>query len=374
MPTVNCTSWCGLTLSQLCIVMAVGSVKRERDAKKDDPPATRTRISGKGILTKAQRALLEAGVTKEEIADVQVGQLSNYLTQMRKLEAAGKLTPDQEAQWHCYQACGRFDTLKRTIICKWQKDMSAKWFQEITELSYEGVEDTKTVQSGYGTRFQIAAAMQIPSDMLQSEMFQTILATYESDNLRDESLPDQKAYKMAGEKRYNIARIGSLDETKVTAGARSEFKESSSKMAKQGDLSASSKDLVVTVQNQNFVDLTNFIKTLHTGLQLLMKLRNDVEEKLASAEAVCKQKDLCKISDMWVQKWTTILGGNAKEQGLENARKQLAKHIAEAGLLTANDDIPDDYLCLTEAQIKFCEEHTKGVKAFLRDLKAQVLA
>lgn len=75
------------------------------------------------------------------------GAQSDFLTTMKN----GTQSEDRANAYNLYQSLGRFDTRKKDIIEKFQKDKSCKWYASFYEETNKISSAKDATKSGYGT-------------------------------------------------------------------------------------------------------------------------------------------------------------------------------------------------------------------------------
>jgi hypothetical protein len=88
-----------------------------------------------------------ASKAKANEVGVKIGEVSNFLTQMKT-----SAHPDKVATLALYKSLGRFDQEKKNLVAKWKLDKSCKWFSEYTQSrEKETIVATESLL-GFGTR------------------------------------------------------------------------------------------------------------------------------------------------------------------------------------------------------------------------------
>ena len=374
-------------MTMMSMMTMVGMMAPKVSSKQSDKKNVRVKGKSDPKALKALQPL--AAVKREQLMDgiapetVTLNQTSNFLTTMKSKAKAGSLSPEQKETWDLYMALDRFDLAKKALICRWDKDKSCKWLTTYT-TEKSASEKTKELEtSGYCSRFVLAAKMCMD---VTSDVFQKVLATFDSDDNWDLSKSDEKALSLLGEKRYFVKAMGSLTETTTEIMSKEIIQEhSTSSSSKTPTLADWTKPEEGQTQvevkiNPMFLELDAMLKVLKSCLGAINKLKFDMETQLEVMLARLRKKNAASVDYrpeqeevylVWQQQIKKILEGTAEAGGLEAFRKELSAWVSDISCLTMEDIIEDAVIGKAKMYQKVGETHVDGVKKMLKAMRNQ---
>lgn len=372
--------WCLNVIMAMAMVSMMAPPKKGGKKVAEKPVKPTIRATGKVPPAAVKREQLMDGIAPEAVTG---NQTSNFLTTMKAKDKANSLSPEQKQTWDLYNALDRFDSMKKALISRWDKDKSCKWLTTYTTETSEKEKTKELETSGHCSRFVLAAKMCMDVD---SEVFCKVLATFDSDDKWDLSKSDEKALSILGEKRYFVKALGSMTEkTKeiLTKETIQEYSTSSSSRTPMLADWTKPEDKQVEVKiNPMFVELDANLKVLKSCLSAINKLKFDMETQLEVILARLRKKFAASVDYrpeqqevfmIWQQQIKKILEGTDEASGLESFRKELSAWVSDISCLTMDDIIEDAVIGKAKSFQKVGETHVDGAKKILKAMRNQTV-
>ena len=260
-------------------------------------------------------------VVKKEKANVDQKDQANFGNSLKKSNS-------EEAQQvlQLYQSLPRFSQQKKDLIQAWKADKTCKWISTWNKSLETEKKETVNERAGFGTRFQVAAMLEMTADSDEFLAVEKHLAKQKDmvDLNWDETNPVEASYKASKLQRWNLALL------KSTWSAVSQ-----SQAAKDNLTMSSSGSEVLQISGKALDDkgVSKPLKEFQNVCNSLNSCKNAWEKELAKAQDLA-----CRLE---------IKGDpsfHAKGKGLQTWCQEQLKAIANLrSYVAASEDLaPED--------------------------------
>lgn len=143
-------------------------------------------------------------VAKDNVKDVAAKDQALMVNHLKRHKADANV----KATLDLYQSLPRFDAQKKELINAFKSHKSCKWIGSWKKSVSADEASQVTTRNGYGARYNLATFLELPPDSTDFKKIEaSLLKQGLADDLWDEKLPVENAYKKAGLKRWNLDKV-----------------------------------------------------------------------------------------------------------------------------------------------------------------------